>query len=69
MKNVALDRLINIQNHIGNQNQPKGTIDLARERENVSFNVEHMNWLFWDGKELAEALVRKIHFYFHLIMY
>src|SRR3954462_2802094 len=66
MKNVALDRLINIQNHISIQNQSKGTIDLERERENASFKVEHMNWLFWGGKELAEALVRKIQFSFSL---
>ena len=63
-KNVALDRLIKIQNHVSGQSQPTGTIDLARERENASFNVEHLNWLFWGGKELAEALVREFHFSF-----
>ncbi|GBB90106.1 hypothetical protein RclHR1_00170010 [Rhizophagus clarus] len=55
-KNIALNRLSAIQNHISNQPQQTGPIDLARERENASFNVKHMNWLFWGGKEFAEAL-------------
>ncbi|PKY41468.1 acyl-CoA oxidase [Rhizophagus irregularis] len=55
-KNIALDRLLTIQNHISNQPQQTGPIDLARERENASFNVKHMNWLFWGSKEFAEAL-------------
>lgn len=59
-KNIALDRLLTIQNHISNQPQQTGPIDLARERENASFNVKHMNWLFWGSKEFAEALVRNI---------
>ncbi|RIA93753.1 hypothetical protein C1645_690450 [Glomus cerebriforme] len=55
-KNIALDRLTTIQNHISNQPQPTGPIDLSRERENASFSVKHMNWLFWGNKEFAEAL-------------
>jgi hypothetical protein len=59
-KNIALNRLSTIQNHLSNQPQQTGPIDLARERENASFNVKHMNWLFWGDKQFAEALVRNI---------
>ncbi|CAG8808656.1 22202_t:CDS:2, partial [Gigaspora rosea] len=53
-KNNALNRLNLIQDHIS---QPTGPIDLANERSNASFNVEHMYWLFCGSKEFAKALV------------
>ncbi|RIB15097.1 hypothetical protein C2G38_2193207 [Gigaspora rosea] len=52
-KNNALNRLNLIQDHIS---QPTGPIDLANERSNASFNVEHMYWLFCGSKEFAKAL-------------
>ncbi|CAI2163913.1 16763_t:CDS:10 [Funneliformis geosporum] len=55
-KKNALVRLTAIQNHISNQPKPTGPTDLTRERENATFNVKHMNWLFWGDKEFAEAL-------------
>ncbi|CAG8689597.1 7965_t:CDS:10 [Funneliformis caledonium] len=55
-KKNALVRLTAIHNHISNQPQPTGPVDLKRERENATFNIKHMNWLFWGDKEFAEAL-------------
>ncbi|CAG8449408.1 16096_t:CDS:10 [Dentiscutata heterogama] len=52
-KNNALARLNLIQDHL---TQPTGSIDLANERSNASFNVEHMYWLFCGSKEFAKAL-------------
>ncbi|CAG8452019.1 4540_t:CDS:10, partial [Acaulospora morrowiae] len=53
-KNNALDRLANLRKHL--VQPPMGTIDLTRERENSSFDVQKMNWLFEGGKEKAKAM-------------